>query len=500
MQNLKKRRDGFFLGIDEGTTGTTAILFDRNFHPAGKGYCEVTQYHPAPGCSEHDPEGLFAALLEAVGTAMKEAGAKPADILSVGLDHEGESALLFEAGSGRALGRSLVWQDRRTEARAAALRGTHGPLFRERTGLCPDSYFSATKMAWLLENTPRAAELSRRGLLLCGNMDAYLLYRLTGGKSFFTDPSTASRTLLYNLKTKAFDPELCAVSGVTGVKLPEILDSAAHFGMTDPAVFLGIRAPVGGLLCDQQAALFGQGCLWPGDLKMTFGTGAFLLMNTGEQPVFSKEGLITTVAYQLAGRTTYALDGGIYTAGSAMTFLRDNFAFLTSPREAGTVAASAAPNGNLFFVPAFTGLGAPWQDPDARGMIIGIDGSTTKAQIVRAAEEAIAFQTADLTAAMSRAADQPILRLRCDGGAAGDAFLMQCTADFTGIPVEVPAMREATALGAARMGAIGAGWADPKEKIHLGAIRRFEPQLSEEEREARLAGWHRAVARAGHWA
>ena len=233
---------------------------------------------------------------------------------------------------------------------------------------------------------------------------------------------------------------------------------------------------------------------------MTFGTGAFLLMNTGEQPVFSKEGLITTVAYQLEGRTTYALDGGIYTAGSAMTFLRDNFAFLTSPREAGTVAASAAPNDNLFFVPAFTGLGAPWQDPDARGMIIGIDGSTTKAQIVRAAEEAIAFQTADLTAAMSRAADQPILRLRCDGGAAGDAFLMQCTADFTGIPVEVPAMREATALGAARMGAIGAGWADPKEKIHLGAIRRFEPQLSAEEREARLAGWHRAVARAGHWA
>ena len=223
---------------------------------------------------------------------------------------------------------------------------------------------------------------------------------------------------------------------MTGVKLPGILDSAARFGMTDPAVFLGIRATVGGLLCDQQAGLFGQGCLWPGDLIMTFGTGAFLLMNTGEQPVFSKEGLITTVAYQLAGRTTYALDGGIYPAGSAMTFLRDNIAFLTSPREAGTVAASAAPNGNLFFVPAFTGLGAPWQDPDARGMIIGIDGSTTKAQIVRAAEEAIAFQTADLTADMSRAANQPILRLRCDGGAAGDAA-----------PPAAPAARNRAGIG-----------------------------------------------------
>ncbi|MBE6595829.1 MAG: glycerol kinase GlpK [Ruminococcaceae bacterium] len=490
----------YYLGIDQGTTGVTALLFDRHFVPIARGYREISQYYPAPGLSEHDPIQLYDAVCDATAAAMRTAGAAAGDIIAIGIDHEGESAMLWDKTTGKPVYPAIVWQDRRTAERAKELADTHGALFRERTALTPDSYFSATKLEWLLRHVPEARRLQKEDKLLAGNMDAWILWNMTGHRAHKTDASTASRTLLYNIETGAWDKELCDICGIDPKILPEVGDSMRRMGESDPKAFLGIKAPVTALLNDQQAALLGQGCVEKGMLKTTYGTGCFMLMHTGTAPIRSKNGLLTTVAWQREGQREYALDGGVYTAGSATQWLRDGLKIITSAKESGPLALSVKDNGGVYFVPAFTGLAAPHWDPYASGMMIGLNGGTTRAHIVRATSESIAYQVADLAVAMERDAGTVIRSMRCDGGATGDPFLMQFQADILNIPLEVPAFREATAQGSALAAAITLGDATPATARSLKReCKRYEPKMSREERETLLCQWHRAVERAKDW-
>ncbi|MBQ3064236.1 MAG: glycerol kinase GlpK [Clostridia bacterium] len=495
---MKKK---FFLGIDQGTTGVTAILFDKDFTAVARGYAEIAQYYPQAGWVEHDLQNLRDAMLAAVGEVMTAAAAAPDAVLAVGLDHEGESVALWHAETGLPLAPAIVWQDRRTAARAEALARTHGDFFRARTALTPDSYFSATKLEWLLQNVAGATALAREGKLRAGNMDAWLLYCLTGGKAHKTDASTASRTMLYNIETGAWDEEICALLGIDKAILPEVGDSIRPFGVTDPDAFLGIKAPIFAMLNDQQAALLGQGCIRPGMMKTTYGTGCFMLMNTGDTPVRSKNGLVTTVAWQLDGKRTYALDGGVYIAGAAVSWLRDGLGIITTAKECGPLAASLADNGGVYFVPAFAGLAAPHWDAAATGTLIGLTGGTTRAHIVRATEEAIAYQVTDVAHAMARDADVPLTCLRCDGGAVHDKFLMQFQSDILALPLEIPVCADATALGVAFAAAVGAGYAkwEQAEGLFTAKSRYAPTNMTADERTALLAGWHRAVERAKGW-
>ena len=490
----------YYLGLDQGTTGVTALLADESLTPVATGYCPVRRQYPAPGRVEHDAEEIFAALKTAAAAVLQKAGVAARDVAAVGLDHEGESALLFDGQTGKPLSPVIVWQDQRTAAVAQTLKAEKGAEIHTVTGLFPDSYFSATKWQWLIENTKGVDAPARSGRLYAANLDAFLLYRLTGGRAFATDASTASRTLLYNVRTGKWDGGMIDLFGLAGARLPDIRDSATLFGRTDPDAFLGISAPVTGLMVDQQAALFGQKCLAPGTVKTTYGTGCFMLMNTGDAPVLSENGLLTTTAWQIGNKRTFALDGGVYTAGAAVDWLRDGLHLLVSPAEIGPLAASVPDTGDVVFVPAFNGLGAPRWDPCAAGLLIGIDGGTTAAHIARAAEEAIAYQVADLAVAMQADAGRPFSLMRCDGGAAKDAFLMQFQADVTGLPLEVPACTESTALGAAAMAAVGCGAIAPAEWGDMPLpCRRFEPRMNADERQTLIARWHRAVERAAAW-
>jgi len=493
-------RQKYYLGLDQGTTGTTALLVNEAFLPVAKGYCPVSRQYPAPAWVEHDPEEIFASLKKAAADALQAAGAEPRDVIAVGLDHEGESALLFDGKTGASLSPVIVWQDQRTAAEADAKKTEKGAEIHTVTGLMPSAYFSATKWEWLIGHTEGARGLAAAGRLFAANLDAFLLYRLTGGRAFATDASTASRTLLCNIGTGAWDEEMISLFGLDGVRLPEIRDSAGVFGHIDPDAFLGISAPVTGLMVDQQAALFGQRCLLPGAVKTTYGTGCFMLMHTGDAPVISKNGLLTTTAWQLNGKRSFALDGGVYTAGAAIDWLRDGLGIISSPAEIGPLAASVPDTGGLVFVPAFNGLGAPRWDAYAAGLLIGMDGATTKAHVARAAEEAIAYQVADLAAAMEQDAGRPFSLMRCDGGAANDAFLMQFQADILGLPTEVPGCCESTALGAALMAAVGYGTITPAAWGRTDVpCRRYLPRMSDDERMTRIDLWHKAVERALKW-
>ncbi|MBQ9802440.1 MAG: glycerol kinase GlpK [Clostridia bacterium] len=490
----------YFLGIDQGTTGVTALLFDTDFNPVARGYREITQYYPQAGRVEHDPENIWEMLREATREAMQTAGAAPDDILAIGIDHEGESVALWDRETGKPVYPAIVWQDRRTATRAAELDATHGELFRAKTALTPDSYFSATKIEWILKNVSECDALLAKNRLIAGNMDAWMLYKMTGGKAHKTDASTASRTMLYNIESGAWDEELCAVCGIDRAILPEVGDSARDFGKCDPDAFLDISAPVCAMLNDQQAALLGQGCIKKGMLKTTYGTGCFMLMNTGNTPIRSENGLLTTVAWQINGKRTYALDGGIYIAGAATQWLRDGLGIISSAKESAPLALSVPDNGGVYFVPAFSGLAAPHWDPFAGGMMIGLTGGTTRAHIVRATEEAIAYQVTDLSAAMEKDAATPITLMRCDGGAVHDKFLMQFQADMLNIPLEIPSCAEATAQGSAFAAAVGAGLAKFEDAEKLFSVKtRYLPDMKDTVRAKLLHGWHRAVERAKGW-
>ncbi len=490
----------YFLGIDQGTTGVTALLFDRSFAPIARGYAEITQYYPQNGWVEHDPENIWEVLKDATSEAMEKAKAEPSDIIAIGIDHEGESVALWDKETGIPVYPSIVWQDKRTAKRAEELDATYGDLFRKKTALTPDSYFSATKIEWILKNIPKCRTLFDEERLVAGNMDAWMLYKISGGKEHKTDASTASRTMLYNIELGEWDKELCDILGIDSRILPEVGDSARIFGVSDPEAFLGISAPIGAMLNDQQAALLGQGCIKKGMIKTTYGTGCFMLMNTGDTPIYSKNKLITTVAWQINGKRTYALDGGIYTAGSAIQWLRDGLGMISSAKECSSLAESVSDNGGVYFVPALSGLAAPHWDQYARGMMIGITGGTTRAHIVRATEEAIAYQVSDLISAIEKDSGIPISLMRCDGGAVQDKFLMQFQADMLNIPLEIPTCAEATAQGSAFAAAVGVGMAELEDaQMLFTAKTSYSPKMNENERLSLKKEWHRAVERAKGW-
>ena len=490
----------YFLGIDQGTTGVTALLFDKSFNHIARGYCEINQYYPENGWVEHDVQNIWEALKTSTTVAMEKAGAMPSDIIAIGIDHEGESVALWDKVTGIPVYPSIVWQDKRTAKRAEELEATYGDLFREKTALTPDSYFSATKIEWILKNVSECRALLDEKRLIAGNMDAWILYKMTAGKEHKTDASTASRTMLYNIEDGAWDKELCDILGIDVSILPKVGDSARIFGMTDPEAFLGISAPIGAMLNDQQAALLGQGCIRKGMIKTTYGTGCFMLMNTGDDPILSDSGLITTVAWQIDGKRTYALDGGIYTAGSAVQWLRDGLGIISSAKECSSLATSVSDNGGVYFVPALSGLAAPHWDPYARGTMIGITGGTTRAHIVRATEEAIAYQVSDLISAMEKDSGIKVPLMRCDGGAVQDSFLMQFQSDMLNITLEIPYCAEATAQGVAFAAAIGVGMAELEDAQKLFTPKTsYSPKMNEDERKRLSDDWHRAVERAKGW-
>lgn len=495
---MKKK---YYVGIDQGTTGVAVLLFDTRWKQVARGYCEERQFYPQAGWVEHDPFDVWHAVVTAMQRAMEEIQATPEEIICIGLDHEGESVVIWDKFTGKPIYPAIVWQDRRTARYCDMLKESYGKMVKEKTALPIDSYFSATKIAWILDTVPDSRAKMAQGRLLVGNMDAWLLWNMTGGTIHKTDVSTASRTMLYNVHTQSWDKELLDIFKIDETILPEICDSQHVFGKTMPSAFLEISAPVSGILVDQQAALLGQDCIRPGRVKTTYGTGCFMLMNTGEKMVNSPNGLLTTVAWSDTKKVTYALDGGIYIAGAATQWLRDGLKIITSALETEQMANCTENTHGLFFVPAFSGLAAPYWDSYARGMMIGITGNTSRADIVRATLESTAYQVRDVLEAMEKDSGTEITVMRCDGGASTNAFLMQFQADILGIPVEVPQITETTALGAAFMAALGIGeFSSIRDISHTWKLaKRYEPHMKEEEQDYLMNQWHRAVERARNW-
>jgi len=475
--------DALVLAIDQGTTGTTCIVFDAELRRRGHGYAEVRQHFPRPGWVEHDPEEIWASVLAAAEAALGNAGARAGDLATIGITNQRETTVLWQRSTGRSVHPAIVWQDRRTAERCRELPRD---LIRERTGLVPDPYFSATKLEWLLREVGGdPAELA------FGTVDSWLVWQLTGGAVHATDVSNASRTMLLGLESLEWDDELLELFGVPREILPTVVDSS---GQMAEANFLGARIPITGIAGDQQAALFGQGCYEPGQAKATYGTGSFVLANAGSDAGRAPEGLLRTAAWRLDGeRAVYALEGSIFVTGAAIQWLRDGLGLLGDAAESERLARSLEGNDGVYFVPALTGLGSPHWAPEARGLITGLTRGTGRAHLVRAALEAAAYQTSDVLDAMAPRVEL----LRADGGMCENAFLMQLQADVARIPVEVPAERESTALGAAALAGLGAGvWKTPVEIAALGRIeRRYEPELPEDEAERLIAGWREALAR-----
>lgn len=490
-----------FLGIDQGTTGTTVLLLDEGWNVLACSYRKHTQIYPRPGWVEHDPLEIWNAVLAAVDAALKEAGAESRDIACIGLANQGETCMIWDKHTGEPVYNLIVWQDRRTSEFIDRLSAEMGDTIREKTGLVPDAYFSASKLKWILENVPGVSERARSGKLAAGTVDTWLIWKLTRGKAFVTDYSTASRTMLFNIRSGKWDDEILETLGIPRGILPEICESAAVYSCTDPLEFFGASVPISGSIVDQQAALFGQACHIPGSVKTTYGTGCFMLMNTGHEAVYSKNGLLTTVAWGLNGEMTFALDGGIYVAGAAIQWLRDKLQIIPDSALTEEMAVAAGDNGGTYFVPAFTGLAAPYWDQYARGTIVGLNFDTSREHIVRAALESVAYQVKDLADLMSKDSAIPIQIMRVDGGMTANKFLMQFQTDILGIPVDVPEITEMTALGAAYLAACGIGefksLDDAASKWRLAC--RFEPKMSADERESLMYNWHRAVEQSRKW-
>ena len=470
------------LAIDQGTTGTTCLVVDEELVPRGRGYREVPQYFPRPGWVEHDPEELWDSVLGAATDALADAGIESTDLSAVGLANQRETTVVWDRRSGRPVHRAIVWQDRRTAERCRELPRD---LIRDRTGLVPDPYFSATKLEWILSEQDAAG-------LAFGTVDAWLLWKLTGGEIHATDVSNASRTLLFNLETLEWDRELLELFGVPESVLPRIVPSSGVVGEAD---VLGARVPIAGLAGDQQAALFGQACFRPGQAKATYGTGSFVLVNAGTETAAAPEGLVRTVAWRLGDSpAVYALEGSVFVTGAALQWLRDGLGILGAPAQSEALARSVESNDGVYFVPALTGLGSPHWEPEARGLIAGLSRGTSRAHIVRAALEAIAYQTRDLLDAMAFELDV----LRADGGGAQNAFLMQFQADIAHLPVEVPSERETTALGAAALAGLATGTWSSLDDLATAWRRdaRYEPELDGSEAERLLGEWRLAVTRA----
>jgi glycerol kinase len=489
------------LAIDAGTTGVRALVVDESGEVLSRGYREFAQSFPRPGWVEHDPEDWWTAGLEAIREALAAASMEARDLTALGITNQRETTVLWDRRTLEAVHPAIVWQDRRTAPLCDLLREEGWEeAVRERTGLLIDPYFSATKLAWLLDEVEGLRDAARSSRLAFGTVDAYLIARLTGGTVHATDHTNASRTMLFDIHRLSWDQELLGRLDVPGTLLPEVRSSIGDFGTTDPEAFFGARIPVAGVAGDQQAALVGQACFEPGDAKNTYGTGSFLLLNTGEKPATAGSGLLTTIAYSDAHAVRYALEGSIFVTGAAIQWLRDGLGILERSDQAGPVAASVPDTGGVYFVPALVGLGAPWWDPYARGLIAGLTRGTTRAHLVRAAVEAMAYQTRDVADAMVEAAGTPLSRLKADGGASGMDVLMQFQADLLGVPVWRPAHQETTALGAAYLAGLSGGvWSSTDQVSEAWQLDREFVPMDREEADRRYQGWRRAVQRALRW-
>jgi glycerol kinase len=486
----------FLLAIDQGTTSSRAILFDGALKPVAVAQQEFRQIYPAPGHVEHDPEEIWSSVVATVRAALAKAGAAARDVAAIGITNQRETTVVWERASGRPIYNAIVWQDRRTaDACAALLQAGHEPMIAERTGLLLDPYFSATKIAWLLDHVEGAREAARAGRLAFGTIDTFLLWRLTGGKVHATDATNAARTLLLDIRSGQWDGELCELFGVPQTLLPKVCDSAGDFGATD---LFGGSISILGIAGDQQAATVGQGCFKPGMMKSTYGTGCFALLNTGEAPVQSRNRLLTTIAYQLDGRRTYALEGAIFIAGAAVQWLRDALKIIGTAPDVNALAEKADPQEQVYLVPAFVGLGAPWWDAQARGALFGLTRKAGVAEIARAALEAVGYQTRDLLEAMR--ADWPAAGdtvLRVDGGMTASDVTMQFLADILDAPVDRPTVMETTALGAAYLAGLKAGVCPDLAGFaaRWQCERRFMPRMDAPTRARKWAGWQDAVRR-----
>ena len=499
---MEARPDQFILALDQGTSSARAILFGRQGQIHGIAQQEITQYYPQTGWVEHDAEEIWQAQLAVARAVLRENGVAASRISAVGITNQRETTVLWDRASGQPLHRAIVWQDRRTAGICDALTAAgHAELFRQRTGLVLDAYFSGTKLKWLLDHIPGARARAERGELAFGTIDSWLAWKLSGGRAHVTDPSNASRTLLFDIHRRCWDEQLLACLDIPPSLLPRVVDSSGEITTLD-ADWLGAAIPLSGMAGDQQAATFGNACLEHGMAKNTYGTGCFLLMNTGDQPMASQHRLLTTVGWQRQGQATYLLEGSVFMGGATVQWLRDGLGLIASANEIEALAASVPDNGGVYLVPAHTGLGAPYWDPFARGALFGLSRGSNRAHIARAALEAIAFQSAEVLQAMESDAGQPMKELRVDGGAARNDLLMQFQADLLGVPVVRPRVTETTALGAAYLAGLAVGfWRDEAELSALWqAERRFEPAMPSNQRAALFGDWHRAIQRTLDWA
>ena len=490
----------YILSLDQGTTSSRAILFDREQNIMGVSQKEFTQIYPREGWVEHDAMEIWSSQYAVMMEVIAQSGVNPAEIAAIGITNQRETTVLWDAATGRPIHNAIVWQCRRTADIVDALRadGLEGHI-RAATGLVPDAYFSATKIKWILDHVEGARARAERGEILFGTVDTWLLWKLTGGAAHVTDFTNASRTMLFDIHKLDWDDTLLKALDIPRAMLPQVRSSSEIYGYADVQ---GARIPIAGIAGDQQAALFGQTCFSPGDAKNTYGTGCFLLMNTGRVPCESKNGLLTTVAIGLDGGVEYALEGSVFVGGAVIQWLRDEMRFFTESRDAEYYAQKVADNGGVYLVPAFTGLGAPYWDMYARGAIVGLTRGTKREHIIRAAQESIAYQVADLVRAMEADTGLPLNQLKADGGASRDRFLMQFQADILDRSVRRPAIRETTALGAAYLAGLAVGvWSSREEIKGLWMCENtFNPDMEPARREALLSGWHRAVGRSRDWA
>ena len=490
----------FVLALDQGTTSSRAIVFDHGGGIRAVAQREFAQHFPQPGWVEHDPTEVWASQFGVLAEALAKARIAASDLAAIGITNQRETTLLWERATGKPVANAIVWQDRRTAALCDALRNAgHADLIRRKTGLVIDAYFSGTKLKWLLDNVPGARDRALRGELAFGTVDAWLVWNLTRGERHVTDASNASRTLLFDIHRGQWDDELLGLLDVPRSVLPEVVASS---GVCAHASLQGVSVPIAGIAGDQQAALFGQACVTPGLAKNTYGTGCFLLLNTGRTAVESRSNLVSTVAWRRGNVTEYALEGSVFIAGAAIQWLRDGLKLIRTAAEVEPLAASVADNGGAYLVPAFAGLGAPHWDAYARGAMLGLTRGTTAAHVARAALESIAYQSAEVLTAMESDAGVKLAELRVDGGAAVNNLLLQFQADLLGVAVVRPKILETTALGAAYLAGIAVGyWRDDAEVAANWQIdRRFEPKMSRDQASTLMAGWHKAVERAKHWA
>lgn len=495
----------YVLALDQGTTSSRAILFDAGGVPVGTAQREFPQIFPAPGLVEHDPEAIWASQLGTAQQVLRETGTDPADVAAIGITNQRETTIVWERATGRPIHNAIVWQSRLTAPICDELtRRGLGDTIRAKTGLVIDPYFSGTKLKWLLDNVVGARERAARGELLFGTVDTFLIWRLSGGQAHITDYSNASRTLLFNIRTRDWDDDLLRELEIPRAMLPRVLPSSHVYAQAD-ARYLGAAIPIAGDAGDQQAATFGQACFAPGMAKNTYGTGCFMLLNTGARAVASQRGLLTTIAWGLGApehpEITYALEGSVFVAGAAVQWLRDGLGIIERSEDVEHLAASVPDTAGVYVVPAFVGLGAPYWDARARGGMLGLTRGATAAHIARATLDAIAYQTRDVMEAMAADAGAPLTSLRVDGGASANDLLMQFQADQLGAPVQRPRVRETTALGAAYLAGLATGfWSSPTDlAAHWSLERAFTPAMPADERERLYAGWRKAVSRVRDW-